>query len=80
MSKYKKNLAVLISIALSLVIMSCGNVLGTQNNNTSNITAENITINTIPEYSGNPYVEINNNEPDFSEDEITTESYEYYSE
>ena len=79
MSKYKKNLAVLISIALSLVIMSCGNISGTSDN-TSNITAENITINTIPGYSGNPYVEINNNEPDFSEDEITTESYEYYSE
>ena len=79
MSKYKKNLAVLISIALSLLIMSCGNISGTSDN-TSNITAENITINTIPEYSGNPYIEINNNEPDFSEDEITTESYEYYSE
>lgn len=79
MNKYKKNLAVLIAISLSLMIMSCGNISGTQNN-TSNITAENITINTIPEYSDNPYVEINNNEPDFSEDDITTESYEYYSE
>lgn len=34
----------------------------------------------IPEYSGNPYVEIRNNVPQFLEAELSTSSYEYYSE
>ena len=33
----------------------------------------------VPEYSGEPYVEINDNRPDFTEEELTTESYEDYS-
>ncbi len=34
----------------------------------------------IPEYSGNPYVEVNGNVPGFSDKELTEESYENYSE
>lgn len=34
----------------------------------------------IPEYSGEPYVEINGNEPDFDKDQITDESFEECSE
>ena len=34
----------------------------------------------IPEYMGAPYVEINYNQPDFTEEELTTRSYEEYSE
>ncbi len=37
-----------------------------------------ITLNNIPDYSGEPYVEINGNMPDFAEDQFTTESYEFY--
>lgn len=33
----------------------------------------------IPEYTGDAYVEINHNKPTFTNDEITTESYESYS-
>lgn len=33
----------------------------------------------VPAYSGKPYVEINDNEPDFTEEELTTEAYEEYS-
>ena len=36
-------------------------------------------LSTIPEYSGNPYVEINNNIPYFTEEELTTEPFEKYS-
>lgn len=36
-------------------------------------------LSSIPEYSGNPYVEINDNEPYFSDDEYTTSPFEYYS-
>lgn len=42
--------------------------------------AETISMEEIPEYSGSPHVEINNNEPEFTEDELVTESYEHYSE
>lgn len=36
-------------------------------------------LNDIPEFSGSTYVVINNNIPFFTEDEITTEAYEFYS-
>ncbi len=34
----------------------------------------------VPEYSGEPYVVLNENEPDFSEKDLTEESFETYSE
>lgn len=34
----------------------------------------------IPEYSGEPYVVINDNIPEFEKEDLTTESYEFYSE
>ena len=37
-------------------------------------------INEIPEYFGEDYVTINNNIPNFSDDELNTDSYEAYSE
>lgn len=37
------------------------------------------TLEEVPEYTGQPYVEINDNEPTFTEDELTTDSYEEYS-
>ena len=33
----------------------------------------------VPEFSGEPYVVIHDNQPDFTEEEKTTESYEHYS-
>ena len=33
----------------------------------------------VPEFSGEPYVVLNGNEPDFTDKEKTTESYEHYS-
>ncbi len=39
-----------------------------------------IDLSSIPEYSGNPYIEINNNIPYFTEDDYTTEPFEKYSE
>ncbi len=36
-------------------------------------------LNSIPAFNGIPYVVINDNNPYFTPDEITTESYEYYS-
>lgn len=37
------------------------------------------TVADVPEYSGEPYVEINDNEPEFAAEEMTSVSYEEYS-
>ena len=39
-----------------------------------------VNLDEIPEFSGNPYVKINGNKPFFTEEEITTKSYESYGE
>ena len=39
-----------------------------------------VTLSSVPAYSGSPYVTINNNIPYFTEEDYTTDSYEYYSE
>ena len=39
-----------------------------------------VTLDQIPAYSGEPYVTVNDNEPFFTEEEFTTESFETYSE
>ena len=39
-----------------------------------------ILLDNIPEFDNSPYVVINNNEPYFTEDEITDKSFEYYGE
>ena len=42
--------------------------------------AEIINLDNIPEYSGSPYIEINNNIPNFTEEDYTTKAFEKYSE
>lgn len=37
-----------------------------------------ITMDALPDYAGAPYVEINGNIPEFSPEQMTTESYEFY--
>ena len=39
-----------------------------------------ITLDQVPEYSGEPYVVLNGNTPQFTQDDYTTDSYEYYGE
>ncbi|MCI8331019.1 MAG: DNA/RNA non-specific endonuclease [Bacilli bacterium] len=41
---------------------------------------QNYNINEIPEYKGESFVTINNNEPNFKENELSTKSYEKYGE
>ena len=59
------------------------NITTTELTTLVNITNEIETIvseNDIPEYSGTPYVILNNNKPEFTENEITTKAFEKYSE
>lgn len=39
-----------------------------------------VTVDDVPAYSGEPYVEVSDNQPEFTEEELTTVSYEDYSE
>ncbi len=39
-----------------------------------------LSLDQIPEYAGEPYVVLNDNEPDFADEDLTTSSYEFYSE
>ena len=41
--------------------------------------ASSFDLNSIPEFSNEPYVVLNNNKPDFDESDLTTDSFEQYS-
>lgn len=40
---------------------------------------EKATVGEIPDFSGSPYVVLNDNNPEFSQEDLTTEAYEFYS-
>lgn len=48
-------------------------------NNTNEQLAISYTLDTIPEYSSEPYITINNNIPNFTDEDFTTSSFENYS-
>ncbi|MBR3162934.1 MAG: DNA/RNA non-specific endonuclease [Clostridia bacterium] len=56
-------------------------VIGSNNdyNTKNNIVSSNIDINNIPDYTNKSYIELNNNEPYFSEKDFTTDIFEIYS-
>lgn len=64
-------------LTLLLTFMGCS-VLDLQKND--DIGSTSISMEEIPEYSGEPYVVINDNIPGFSETEITVQSFEQYNE
>lgn len=66
-----------IAIFILIIIMSLFSSNTENNTITSNTISHNL--NNIPEYSGTPYVTINNNKPHFTEEDYTTESFELYS-
>ncbi len=80
----KINRKILLSVFLMLCIMLCGcGETDTNDTETSKepSTAEGTyTINTVPDFTSEPYVEINNNIPYFEPDEYTTTAFEDYSE
>ena len=80
----------IISIIITIILLIIGYYLQSieakeetqENDKKEIIQAENISfdLSTIPEYNSNPYVEINNNKPYFTEADYTTEPFEKYSE
>ena len=76
-------------LSLSLLFGGCSTDESTnQNTRMSNETSDELSdtpstsydLESIPEYSGEPYVTIHDNVPFFSEEELTTDSFETYSE
>ncbi len=53
---------------------------GLTDNNSITTSSESVTTESIPEFTGSPYIILNDNEPEFTETEITDISYEKYSE
>ncbi len=77
--------AAAVLLYLSAALTACGAADVTQPVSAGSadpaVQAESVdTIEEVPEYSGVPYVEINDNEPEFEVTEMTTISYEEYSE
>ena len=72
------------SITIDLSTDNNGQVIENSNNtnsstsNTTTTDSSNITINNIPVYSGDDYIILNNNVPNFSDSDLTTTSFEEY--
>lgn len=81
MKQIKRIIQAVLVLCAACVFSSCGNNPDTESSILSGYqeTAE-TTIDEIPEFSGDPYVVVENNIPDFSEEELQTEAYEEYSE
>ena len=70
-------------IVLVIVLATALGGLFAEDNDNGNPNLNNIqsveSLNKIPEFSGTAYITINDNAPFFTEDDYTTDSYEYYS-
>lgn len=77
--KRLKYLFVCMFTVLSVVLSSCEGADRGERTSGTEDPAGSVALEEIPEYSGDPYIEINQNQPDFSKDELVTDSYESYS-
>lgn len=77
--KYIRNLlGLVLSLALFLGFLGIREIdFFTKNKETG---SSYVTLDSIPAYSGSPYVELNGNVPYFEESDYTKEAFEYYSE
>ena len=73
MRKGKISTAILTLALLALTLAAAKYIKGSHS-------AESYTLDSIPPYSGNASVVLNNNIPSFTDDEKTTQSFEKYSE
>ncbi len=82
----KKRISVIsIILVLLLTLTACGGSLFNgdafpENEGTEFPAQVTVSLKDIPEYSGSPYITINDNQPSFTEDEYTTEAFEEYAE
>lgn len=86
MNRGRKFYAIWLALGMVLSLTACGETAGAgsdmpRNNASGNTSVQEAdTVEDVPEYSGEPYVEINDNQPEFEEYELTTVAYEEYSE
>ena len=87
MAKYKKSkkfnfkyTLIFIIIVVLIELVGYFNNSPITENNYSNATNISFDLSTIPEYQNSPYVTLNNNVPNFTESDYTTEAFENYSE
>ncbi|MBQ4645317.1 MAG: DNA/RNA non-specific endonuclease [Clostridia bacterium] len=74
-----------ILLVLALTFSGCGGSLFNgdifpENEGTKYPTQVIVSLDDIPEFSGSPYVAINDNQPSFTEDDYTTKAFEEYAE
>lgn len=69
MKSMKQSLAALV-LPFCILLTGCAQLEGTQ---------VSFSMEDLPDFSGDPYVVINDNQPDFSSEDMTTESFETYS-
>lgn len=92
LKNWKKNLLWLL-MAVSLMLCACGQVEivigdgsdygsstqnGSQLSGAGNHSQTSVSLDSIPEYSGDPYVVVNNNVPFFSKEDLKAEIFESY--
>lgn len=73
-----KQILIIIFFILVIIIGIYANNYN-ENNNTNEQSIISYTLDTIPKYSSEPYVTINNNIPNFNDEYFTTNSFEDYS-
>lgn len=72
-----KSITIVLLLAVCLLCTGC--LSNADRETTGNSSSELITLEQIPEYSGKPYIAINQNIPQFAKEDLTTDSFETYS-
>lgn len=72
--------SILVLLLLLLPLSGCSKEPQETNKNPEPSQSESNSLSKIPEYSGTPYVVLNDNESEFTDNNLTTESFELYSE
>lgn len=70
---------ILISLLLCMAVAVSGCTVSVSSPSQETQESQNVTLDSIPAYSGSPYVTINNNTPFFSSSDLTTKAFETYS-
>ena len=79
MFKKRKSITLFIALLAMIFTVACGDIDTLSQSVQQATSSSAVTIENIPEYSGEPYIALNNNEPNFDEKYSTTESFETYS-
>ena len=74
----KKRLLALFPLLLALVVLTAGCQLEISPSEASSQPAV-VSLEDIPAYDGFPYVELNGNQPEFTEEDLSADSFEQYS-